>query len=86
MPKVFDEAGFAGRFYMADLNEPIHIHVFKDNKEAKFWVLPIALASNSGFSQRELRRIEELIHKYQNDITILWHAAEEARRNAGRTS
>lgn len=86
MPKVFDEAGFAGRFYMADLNEPVHIHVVKDNKEAKFWVTPIALATNSGFSQRELRRVEELIRKYQADIRTFWQAAEEARRNAGRTS
>lgn len=36
MPKVFEEAGFTGRFYMADLHEPIHIHVTKDGKEAKF--------------------------------------------------
>jgi hypothetical protein len=37
MPKVFEEAGFTGRFYMADLHEPVHIHVTKDGKEAKFW-------------------------------------------------
>lgn len=86
MPKVFDEAGFTGRFYMADLNEPVHIHVIKGSKEAKFWIVPVTCANNGGFSQRDLRRAEDLVHKYLNDILNLWHEAEEARRNAGRTS
>ena len=76
MPKIFEEAGFTGRF----------VHVVKDGNEAKYWVSPIALASNSGFSQRDLRRVEELVRKYQSDIATLWRTAEEARRNAGRTS
>ncbi len=85
MPKVFEEAGFIGRFYMADLYEPIHIHVTKDGKEAKFWVLPITCANPGGLSNRDLRQAEALVQKYLNDIVNLWHKAEEARRNAGRT-
>jgi hypothetical protein len=84
MPKVFEESGFAGRFYMADLHEPIHIHVTKDGKEAKFWVSPIACANSGGLSRRDLRRAEDLVQKYLADILNLWHEAEEARRNAGR--
>ncbi len=55
MPKVFEESGFIGRFYMADLDEPIHIHITKDGKEVKFWVLPVACINNGGFSRRDLR-------------------------------
>lgn len=40
MPKVFEEAGFTGRFYMADLHEPVHVHVTKDGKEANFGFHP----------------------------------------------
>lgn len=86
MPKVFDEAGFTGRFYMADLHEPIHIHITKDGHEAKFWVTPIACANSGGLSRRDLRRAEALVQKYLADIINLWHAAEEARNNAGRAS
>lgn len=86
MPKVFDEAGFTGRFYMADLHEPIHIHITKDGHEAKFWVTPIACANSGGLSRRNLRRAEALVQKYLADIINLWHAAEEARNNAGRAS
>lgn len=85
MPKIFEEAGFTGRFYMADLHEPIHIHVTKDGREAKFWVSPLACANSGGFSGRDLRRAEALVQKYLTDIVNVWHQAEEASRNAGRT-
>lgn len=86
MPRIFSEAGFTGRFYMADLNEPIHIHVYKDGKEAKFWASPISCASTGGFSRQELQRAEALIEKYLHDLLMLWHQTEEARNNAGRAS
>ena len=85
MQRIFDEAGFAGRFYMADLDEPVHVHVFKDGKEAKFWTSPINCAKNNGLSRKELRKAEDLVQKYLQDILTLWHQAEEARKNAGRT-
>ncbi len=85
MPKVFDESGFTGRFYMADLDEPIHIHVTKDGREAKFWVSPLSCANSGGFAGRDLRRAEDLVRKYLNDILNLWYEAREARKNAGRT-
>ncbi|HRW08461.1 MAG TPA: DUF4160 domain-containing protein, partial [Caldilineaceae bacterium] len=75
-----------GRFYMADLNEPIHIHVYKDGKEAKFWVSPISCANSGGFSHQELRHAERLIEKYLTDLITLWRQAEEKQNNAGRTS
>lgn len=75
-----------GRFYMADLDEPIHIHVVKDGKEAKFWLSPVSCASSGGLSRRDLRRAEEIINKYRKEIIAFWYQAEEARNNAGRTS
>lgn len=40
MPKLFEDSGFTFRFYSADLDEPIHVHIEKEGYEAKFWVNP----------------------------------------------
>ena len=42
MPTVFRERGFRFFFYSNEGNprEPMHIHVEKDNMEAKFWLYP----------------------------------------------
>lgn len=31
-------------FYTREPGEPVHIHVERDDKEAKFWLQPLALA------------------------------------------
>jgi hypothetical protein len=48
-------------FYSREGNEPPHIHVERDDCEAKFWLQPVALASNHGFAQAELSRVAELV-------------------------
>ncbi len=85
MPKLFEDSGFTFRFYAADLDEPIHVHIEKDNFVAKFWVEPIVCATDGGFSQREIRRITQIIVARQHEIVNKWHEMEERRRNAGRS-
>ena len=34
-------------FYSFDCGEPIHVHVRRENAEAKFWLQPVALAWNT---------------------------------------
>jgi hypothetical protein len=43
MPEVFRERGFRFFFYSNEGSprEPVHIHVEKDNVEAKFWLNPV---------------------------------------------
>jgi len=43
------------RFYFVshDLHEPPHVHVDRDDDSAKFWLAPVALASNLGFTTVE---------------------------------
>ncbi|MGZ8899728.1 MAG: DUF4160 domain-containing protein [Limisphaerales bacterium] len=48
-------------FYSREGNEPPHIHVEREDLEAKFWLRPVALASNHGFAGTELARIERLV-------------------------
>jgi len=38
MPTAHREKGYKFYFVMFDLNEPIHIHVDKQGKTAKFWL------------------------------------------------
>jgi hypothetical protein len=53
-PTVFREGDF--RFYFFSREEPrMHVHVYGQNGEAKFWLEPqIELAQNYGLSQKEL--------------------------------
>jgi hypothetical protein len=48
-------------FYSFDCNEPQHVHVRRERKVCKFWLEPVALSSNNGFSPKELNRIRRVI-------------------------
>ncbi len=86
MPKVFEDSGFTFRFYAADLDEPVHVHIEKDDKAAKFWLDPITCAIDGGFSQRELRRIAQIIAVRQQEIADKWDEIEKRRHDAGRSN
>jgi hypothetical protein len=36
-------------FWSNEVLEPAHIHVERDDDEAKFWLVPVLLAANHGF-------------------------------------
>ena len=48
-------------FYSFDGNEPKHVDVRRERKVRKFWLEPLALAYNDGFSAKELNRIRGTI-------------------------
>ena len=76
MPVVFRERGFVFFFYSNEgtPREPAHIHVGKDEKEAKFWLRPkIKLAYNDGYDARTLRDLAELIAWRRDQIERRWH-------------
>ena len=58
MPTVLREGPYRVYFYSYEPNEPPHVHVDRDDSSAKFWLEPVALARNQGFSARGLRHIE----------------------------
>ena len=59
-------------FYSFDCNEPMHIHVQRDRMTCKFWLAPIALGHNRGFSPRELNRIRGIIEDNLEQMTEAW--------------
>ena len=74
MPTVLRSGPYRVYFYSHDLlDEPPHVHVDRDDLSAKFWLNPVALARNLGFSATELRRIERLLREHQQELLEEWY-------------
>jgi len=71
-PTVFREGGF--RFYFFSREEPrMHIHVYGEKGEAKFWIEPqIELAQSYGLADIELNLIRKLIEEREHEIRKAW--------------
>jgi len=64
MPTVFRERGFRFFFYSDEGSplEPIHIHVVRDEVEAKFWLeSTVQVAHNKGYDARTMRELQRLV-------------------------
>jgi Domain of unknown function (DUF4160) len=72
MPTVLRSGPYRIYFYSHEPNEPPHVHVEREALSAKFWLNPVGLARNFGFSARELRHIEELIRQHQTELSEAW--------------
>jgi len=71
--QLFVSAPYRFLFYASDGDEPIHIHVLRDDNMAKFWVHPVRLAVNIGFPPKELREIEKLVELNKPEIERKWN-------------
>lgn len=60
-------------FYSFDCNEPRHVHAQRDERLCKFWVDPLVLAKNDGFSARELNPIRFAVQFHLADIIKAWY-------------
>ena len=72
MPTLFTLFGFRFMFYSND-HEPIHVHVIKDEHEAKFCVDPVQLVENNGLKVSELRLAEFVIEENKEIIINRWN-------------
>jgi len=74
MPTVLRVGPYRFYFYSHDLiNEPPHVHVDRDELSAKFWLNPVALGRNLGFSAGELRKIERIVNARQSELLERWY-------------
>ena len=64
MPTVLRIGPYRFHFYSREGSEPPHIHVSRDDREAKYWLRPVALAANYGFNAAELRDIRRLVEEH----------------------
>jgi len=73
MPTIRGIAGpYRLFFYSFDCSEPKHVHVRRERKTCKFWLEPVVLGANNGFSARELNRIRKMIVDNLDRITEAW--------------
>jgi hypothetical protein len=74
MPTVLRVRGLRFFFYMKEGREPAHIHVDSGDGEAKFWLMPVALAFSKGYADHELRRIESVITEHLEELLRGWNS------------
>jgi len=72
-PAVLRAGPYRFYFYSHEPNEPPHVHIDRDDQSAKFWLAPVSLAYNLGFSPAELRKIEALTTENQQQLLEAWH-------------
>ena len=71
MPTVFIFFGFRFLFYSND-HDPVHVHIVKDDCEAKYNVNPIEQVYNHGFKKQQIAIIESIIEENVEVITDRW--------------
>ena len=73
MPTVFRSGPFRFFFYAGDGGEPPHVHVERDDCEAKFWLDPVRLERSHGFPAKEINRLAELIEQHELELLEKWN-------------
>ena len=73
MPTVIRTGPYRIYYFSHDLQEPPHVHIDRERLSAKFWLRPVSLARNLGFSARELRRIQSILVDHQAELLEAWH-------------
>jgi hypothetical protein len=80
MPTVLRTGPYRFYFYSHEPNEPPHVHVDREAMSAKFWLNPVVLARNLGFSSRELRVLHQIVQDHQAELWEAWHEYFGANR------
>lgn len=73
MPTVLRSGPYRVYFYSHEPDEPAHVHVDRDDQSAKFWLKPVALARNLGFSPVELGRIQRILKENETLLLEKWN-------------
>lgn len=73
MPTVLREGPYRFFFYSGDGDEPPHVHIERDDSEAKIWLDPVRLERSRGFSAKELRRIEQCTADHHEQLMESWN-------------
>ena len=73
MPTVLRVGPYRFFFHSGDRVEPPHVHVSRDDNEAKFWLHPARLHHNDGYRSAELRRVAELVEENDERLLEAWN-------------
>jgi Domain of unknown function (DUF4160) len=73
VPRVASIGPYRFHFFANERGEPPHVHVERDDSEAKFWLDPVELAANEGFRAHELGRIRAIVIENRERFLEVWH-------------
>ena len=73
MPTILWSSGYRFFFYAND-HLPIHVHIEKDNKTAKFNLEPLILVRSRKFNASEIREIRKLVENNKELFKQKWNA------------
>jgi hypothetical protein len=73
MPTILRVGPYRIFFYAGDRDEPIHVHVEREDNIAKFWIEPVRLQRSGGFRRPEIIRIAKIIEENRTEIVEAWH-------------
>ena len=78
MPTILRIGPYRFFFFSEESGEPVHIHVIREQTEAKFWIKPnVSIANNDGFAQHELRKVMRLFEENKELIEHEWNKRKE---------
>ena len=73
MPTVLRNGPYRIYFFSHETNEPPHVHVDRGDFSAKFWLAPVSLAADYGFSPQELNRVQALVLENKKKCLEAWY-------------
>ena len=73
MPTIFRDGPYRFFFYSGDRDEPMHVHVERDDKIAKVWLEPLRLCNSGGFKRAELSKILRIIEQNREIMMEAWN-------------
>lgn len=72
MPALLRIGPYRFFIYSMDCQEPPHVHVERDNKVAKFWLVPVRVQSSGGFKRNEINHIYRMIDENLDELLRGW--------------
>ena len=76
MPTVLLVMGWRFYFYSNEMNEPIHIHCKKAEKECKYWIdrenFDLDEAYSYNMNNKDKRQVKKIIFEYFEHIENEW--------------
>jgi hypothetical protein len=83
-PTALQSGPYRFFFFSSDRGEPPHVHVGREQKLAKFWLSPVRMAVNLGFSAREIARLAALARQHEAELLKVGHDYFGNRNDEGQ--
>ena len=73
MPTVLRSGPYSFRFNASEGVEPPHVHVLRDNGEAKFWLNPVRIERSKRFGATQISRIKRPVIANEEYLLGRWN-------------